>query len=242
MSYLEQKLQKERQDALRAKREAEAKKAAGTLAMDSADSMTPADLTPAAAYALGDLRAKAAATVMEWVTTSDLAENETIADRLSSLVMGQCDMDGNGEIGDDENDLYNIFWQFVADFLQSNGATYEDVDTLINGDTESAMQAGERIVDLVTGELPDGADAEMGVIDSFAFDAESTATIFDAAYKKTVVVRDGKKSRVNKRVSGSVHLSGAQKAGLKRAQMKSHSARANMHRMKSMKLRKRMGL
>lgn len=64
----------------------------------------------------------------------------------------------------------------------------------------------------------------------------------DAAYKMKFAVRGGVKMRIKKRISGTVRLSAKQKLGIRKMHMKSHSAAARMHRMKSMRVRSRMGM
>jgi hypothetical protein len=64
----------------------------------------------------------------------------------------------------------------------------------------------------------------------------------DAAYRTRFAVRGGKKMRIKKRISGTVRLSAKQKLGIRKMHMKSHSAAARMHRMKSMRVRSRMGM
>ena len=66
--------------------------------------------------------------------------------------------------------------------------------------------------------------------------------MLEATYKRRKVIRDGKVQVVNKRISGKVRLSAAQKAGVKKMLRKAHSATANLHRKKSMKKREKMGL
>jgi hypothetical protein len=66
--------------------------------------------------------------------------------------------------------------------------------------------------------------------------------VLDAVYKKKLVVRGGKKLRINKRVSGRVVLSALQKASIRKARRKAHSSIAKVHRAKSMKMRSRAGL
>lgn len=234
----------------------------GKTAFDNAGGTSLSDLSPTELYAVGDMQLKAAATVAAWLETSDLADNETYSQRLDALIMGQCDMDGNGEIGDAENDCYQMMWGFVGDYLQAKGASFEDVEAIANNNDDDAAN---RVMELVSSNMPDGKEAEIADMDSWAFDEDSTGSIFDSAkkkatamdgcktkdpkqaamdatYKKMVAIRGGKKVRRNVRVSGTVHLSGAQKAGLKKAQMKSHSATAQMHRAKSMAVRAKMGL
>lgn len=212
------------------------------------DSLSKDELSPAEIYTLADLTAKSAAIVNSWIETSDLGDNETYAQRLDALVMGFCDMDGNGEIGDDENDMYQMMWGLVGDYMQAKGASFDDVEAIANKGDDAAAT---RVMELIAESLPDGDGAEIDDINAWAFDDESTGSIFDsckketamdATYKKQVMIRGGKKVRKNVRVSGTVHLSGAQKAGIKKAQMKSHSAGAQMKRMKSMKVRAKFGL
>lgn len=212
------------------------------------DSLSKDELSPAEIYTLADMTAKSAAIVNSWIETSDLGDNETYSQRLDALIMGFCDMDGNGEIGDDENDMYQMMWGLVGDYMQAKGASFDDVEAIANKGDDAAAS---RVMELIAESLPDGDGAEIEDINTWTFDEESTGSIFDsckqptamdATYKKQVVIRGGKKVRKNVRVSGTVHLSGAQKAGIKKAQMKSHSAGAQMKRMKSMKVRAKFGL
>ena len=82
----------------------------------------------------------------------------------------------------------------------------------------------------------------MADIDNFAFALNDSDAMFDAVYKKKFVVRGGRKTRVNKRISGKVRLSSGQKMAIRKARMKSHTAAAQLHRMKSMRVRRRSGL
>ena len=77
---------------------------------------------------------------------------------------------------------------------------------------------------------------------NFAFTKEENEPAFDAVYKKKLVIRGGKKVRINKRVSGTVRLTAKQKMAIRKAQRKAHSASALMRRMKSMRIRRRTGL
>jgi hypothetical protein len=64
----------------------------------------------------------------------------------------------------------------------------------------------------------------------------------DAVYKKKIVIRRGKKVRINKRVSGTVRLTAKQKVAVRKMLRKTHSAVAQMRRSKSMRVRRRAGL
>ena len=66
--------------------------------------------------------------------------------------------------------------------------------------------------------------------------------ILEATYKKMKVVRGGKLVVAKKRISGTVRLSAAQKAGLKKARRRAFSSAAKMKRAKSLRMRARRGM
>jgi hypothetical protein len=201
-------------------------------------------------YASTDLRVKAAAIVQEWANTdpSDLGEGESMADRLLMLVIGVIDVDKDGEISDDEAQVAAVLLDYVWDYLNAKGVSEEDCDALLNGgDNDVAL----RVKDLLADSLPSDDDAAAEDIDGFAFDDDSQTAIFDstageifydATYRRTTVVRGGKKMKVNKRVSGNVRLSAKQKVAVKKMLRKSHSASATLKRMKSMRKRTQSGM
>lgn len=200
-------------------------------------------------YASTDLRVKAAAIVQEWAVTSpdDLGEGETLADRLLMLVMGVIDMDMNGEVSDDEQQVAAVLLDYMWDYLSSKGVSDDDCDALLNNwDVDAAI----RVKDLIADSVPADEDAAADDVDGFAFDDDSQTALFDSAgeviydasYRRTTVVRGGRKVRINKRVSGNVHLSAKQKVAVKKMLRKSHSASATIKRMKSMRLRARAGM
>lgn len=199
----------------------------------------------ATSFAVTDTRMQSAATVQEWVETTadDLVEGESMADRLFAMLVGIADANKDGEITPDEEALVTFAMEASADYMIAKGATEEDVMALLNdGDDEAAG----RVLELIKGALPEGEEGSMDDVDNFAFDADSSESvldsILDAVYKKRVVVRKGKKIRINKRVSGTVRLNSAQKVSIRKAGRKSHSAMAKMRRMKSMRIRSRSGL
>jgi hypothetical protein len=213
---------------------AEAKKAANR----------QATLDAAGAHAAADIRQSAAALVKEWAATgpADYDEGEGSADRLLALAIGVADENKDGDLSEDEANVVEIALNAMADFLVGKGVSEDDAVALLQ-DTNN--EAGDRVLELLAGE---GGEDDSDV-DSFAFDAESSESVmdgvlsvFDAVYKKKLVIRKGKKIRINKRVSGHVRLSGAQKVAIRKAGLKSRSSSARMHRMKSMKIRKNAGL
>lgn len=205
---------------------------------DAVDSGAPQG---AAAYAAADLKLKAVAVVQQWAETpaDELAEDESMADRLLAMVVGVADADKDGDISDDEQAVCDSVLENIWDYLSAKGVSDDDCDALLN---EWDAGAADRVHDLIVTALPDGEEASAADMDAFAFDADSDGAVFDAVYKKKVVVRAGKKVRINKRVSGHVRLTAKQKISIRKMLRKSHSAVATMHRIKSNRIRKSAGL
>jgi len=189
----------------------------------------------AAKYGIQDIKLKAATALSTWCETDDLDDDESAADRLQSLFIGIVDINKDAELNDEESELLDTLLNYAWEYLEAKGVDDDTISGLLN-DWEAG--AADRVMDLLNGSMPDGDDD----IDNFAFGANDEEAVFDAVYKKRMVVRGGKKMRVNKRISGHVRLSAKQKVGIRKMQMKSHSAGAMMHRMRSMKIRKNSGL
>lgn len=202
-------------------------------------SLLDAAANAAGEHAASSIRDDAVSMLMAWAKTpaSDLDEGETSADRLLAMAIGVADENKDGELSEDEATVVNIALNAMADYLAGKGVTDEDITALLD---EGSADAGDRVQELLSGDDGDGD------VDGFVFDAESSAavmdSILDAVYKKKMVIRGGKKVRINKRVSGHVHLSAKQKVSIRKAGMKSRSSTARVHRMKSMKIRARVGL
>jgi hypothetical protein len=179
-------------------------------------------------YALANIAINVAAAVQEWVQTGDddLDEGETLASRLLGLFIGISNPDvDDEELTDDEQDTMDLAMNAGWDYLTDKGVSDEDAGALLN---DWDIDAAIRIRDLLASTLADGNDLDD--IDSFAFDSAAT---FDAVYRMKTAIRDGKKTRVNKRVSGKVKLSAKQKLSLRLASKKAHTATATMKRVKS---------
>lgn len=194
-------------------------------------------LSGADSYTVTDITLKAVAAVQQWVETDDLDEGENFADRLMAMVVGIADANKDGEISGDEQGVVDIALNAIWDYLAKYSVADDDTSALLNDwDNDTA----ERVRDLLAASLPDGEAADAD-IDNFVF-GDNQEPALDATYKKTLVVRGGKKVRINKRVSGTVRLSAKQKMAIRKAGMKSHNAVAMMHRAKSMRIRKKSGL
>lgn len=190
-------------------------------------------------YTLRDIKLSAIAVVQQWAETDDLDDGESYADRLMAMFVGIADANHDGDVTEDEQGVLEVALNAAWDYLVKAGVTEEDAGALLNDWDDDAA---DRVRDLVASVLPDGDDAASAEIDSFVFSDDDNAPALDAVYRKTVAVRNGKKVRINKRISGTVRLSAKQKVAIRKARMKSHSAGAMMRRLKSMRLRQKAGL
>lgn len=190
-------------------------------------------------YTIADISMSAVAAVQQWAETDDLDDGESYADRLMALFVGIADANKDGDITEDEQGVLNVALNAAWDYLVKCGVTEEDAGSLLNDWDDDAA---DRVRDLVASVLPDGEDEAGSDIDSFVFSSSDQEPALDAVYRKTMAVRNGKKVRINKRISGVVRLSAKQKVAIRKARMKSHSAGAMMRRMKSMRLRRKSGL
>jgi len=205
---------------------------------------------PASEYASAQLRVSAAAIVQEFAATSteDLGDDETLSDRLMMLVIGVIDADKDGDVDEEEAQVAEVLINYVWDYMSDKGVSDEDLSALLE---DWDNEAAGRVKDLLADSLPADEEAAADDIDAFAFDDESETAIFDsttgelildATYKKRIVVRNGKKKKILKRVSGRVRLSAKQKVAVRKMLRKSHTPKATIKRMKSMKIRRRSGL
>jgi hypothetical protein len=195
-------------------------------------------LDSAGEYEHMSLRMDAVAVIQQWIEEDDLDDGESSADRLLAMMVGIADDNQDGELDEDENEVVDVAREAAWDYLSAVGIEDEDIGLLLDDWDD---EAAERIRDAVAAALPDG-DAAFDAIDDFTFDEADQEPVFDAAYRKRTVVRNGKKKRVNKRVAGNVRLSGKQKLAIRKARKKAHNPRAKARRLKSMKVRRRMGM
>jgi len=183
----------------------------------------------------------AVSVVNQWVGTDDLEAGESLADRLVNTLVGIADEDADGELGEAETAVALESFTSAAAYMQNMGATAEDAQAIFGDDLEEATAAAERVRDLLASKLPDGA-AEGDLLDSVVFGDEDQETALDAAFKRKVAIRGGKKVIINKRISGRAKLSSKQKLALKKARRKAFSAGAMLKRAKSMRIRQSMGM
>lgn len=206
------------------------------------DAANPAVVLDAAGdYQDSDTALKAVAAVQEWAETppSDLEQGEGSGDRLFSLLAGIADDDMDGEISDAEADIINDAANVVADYLIAKGVPEADAIALLE---EFDNELADSVQELVLTALPDGDEAAAEEIDQFVFGDGSDESVMDATYRKKVVIRRGKKVRINKRVSGRVRLTAKQKVAVRKMLRKTHSAAAQARRARSMRVRQKAGL
>lgn len=213
--------------------------AAKRMVLDSTENES--SLVGADDFTLKDISLSAAATIQQWAETdvAELDEGETMADRLMYLMVGIADANKDGEITEDEQGVLEVALNSAWDYLSKLGVTDEDAGALLN---DWDADTGDRVKELVAAALPEGESESAADLDDFVFGDNDQEPMMDTAYKKVTAFRGGKKVRINKRISGTVRLSAKQKLGIRKMQMKSHSAVARMHRMKSMRVRAKAGL
>lgn len=185
-----------------------------------------------------EMRRDATSVIYEWAQTDDLAEGEGLGDRLLALVVGTAAHSEN-DLTEDEAQYAGMIAELVGDYLEDKGIAEDDIDKLI-GDATFDNDVADRVHEALLDKLPDGEEAMLDDADRFV-DGDDDKML-DATYRKKIVVRGGKKMRVNKRIAGTVRLNSAQKAAVRKMQRKAFSGAAKIKRARSMRVRKKMGL
>lgn len=226
--------------ALREQNNAPIQKPQQSVVLDGLEYSAEDDMSAAE---LAILKIEVASTVSAWAETdtNDLDAGETLADRFDAMMVGLVDNDKNGELDDDELQVLDIAYNIAFDVLTSRGASPDDVVAMLN---EADETAAENIQELLINTGVDGEDAELADINAaaFEFDEDSDGAVMDATYKRKVAIRNGKKVIIRKRIAGTVRLTAKQKMAIKKMQRKSHSGKARMKRLKSLRRRQSMNL
>jgi hypothetical protein len=172
------------------------------------------------------MRADAMAVVLAFVEDGDDS-----AEALDLYAQALADSDEDGEIGDPEQEDYELFLTLMAEALAALGVPTKIAVAAMEGDDAAASKAYTAASDFV----------EASEVDEDTLIAEFSvreAMIMEATKK---VIRDGKVKTIKKPVHKK-KMSSAQKQSLKKAQKKSHTASAKKARAKSMKARKSRGM
>ncbi|EQA6233100.1 hypothetical protein ACYJ2I_004036 [Enterobacter hormaechei] len=187
-------------------------------------------LEAVSARAKGDERALAASMIAQWLEDDD--PEADAFDALAIMMAGLDSVDEDTDFTDEQVDAYNAALAALADAAVSMGADQDDVTDMIDDMDDSAA---ERVFDALS---ENGTDMLEEAIAVYTVAGGETAML-EAVRKK--VVRDGKVKIIRKRPRPR-RLNSLQKQALKKARRKAHTSVANLHRKKSMKLRKKRGM
>ncbi|MFC6628590.1 hypothetical protein [Acinetobacter beijerinckii] len=198
--------------------------------------------------------------LVDAVTDNTLDEEELPTDRLDFLILDA--LDG----ADDENStLENALVSSIDDALSSFGVDDSVIAEIFSDNVEAADAAIEAAASTVIANMPDDGDPLDELVREFIYGEPDEEEGFDSVggkkklsrgqmstksvggrkvrYKAIAAIRNGVKKIVNKRLPGQrIRLSSEQKAGLKKASLKSRSANSLRKRMKSLLKGKKIGL
>lgn len=179
------------------------------------------------AKVLQDDRGMAAASILDWA-----AGTEHTADSLDALAasLAGIDTDSDADITDDDVDNYNYWLGLLADAAVAMGADQEDVVAAFDDDDDDAASV---LADIAAG----SEDALLESVTQHQFTSDS-CVMFESTKK---VVRAGKVVLIKKRPRPR-RLTAKQRNALKKNARYSHTAAANLKRLKSMRKRKAAGL
>lgn len=177
------------------------------------------------------LMSQGMACALGWVDNGDFS-----LESLDSFVQGVSDLDGDGEVQPEEEDYYNEVLGAVADAMASLGADVDKIGKLINdGDAD----AGESIGMMLTDKLNTLDSSDDVIISNYALGVSDGEQIMESFIKR---IHSGVVSLVRKKLHRVHKISSLVRAAIKKAGLKAHSAAANFHRQKSMKMRKSRGM
>lgn len=192
----------------------------------------------------------------EWLNTddADLDDGEGLGDRLQGLMVSLADDNKDGEISEEEAEVINVGLNALADYLIEKGVSEDNAVAFL---TDFDNELANNIRETVLSNIPDGDEAFFAEMDKVVFSPAENESVLDsalldsvayadnltldAAYRKTYAIRNGKKLRINKRISGKVRLSAKQKQAIRKAQRKAFTGAAKLKRLKSFRLRKKLG-
>lgn len=172
------------------------------------------------------MRADAMAVVLAFVDDGDDS-----AESLDLYAQALADSDEDGDIGDPEQEEYELYLTLMAEALVALGVPPKVAMSAMEGDDAAAAKAFTAASDFVSASEVD----EDTLISEFSV---REAMIMEATKK---VIRDGKVKMIKKPVHKK-KMSSAQKQALKKAQRKAHTASAKRARAKSMKARRSRGM
>lgn len=177
-----------------------------------------------------DERSVAASFLIDWARSSSPTSEDI--DGIAMVMAGISDDEEEDEITDAQTDEYNRVLSVLADAAVSLGADQDSVTQMIDEDDDDAALS---VADAISAANED--DDEAIAIYGVSGDSDDDAML--EANKK--VVRNGEVKLIRKRPRPK-RITALQRASIKKAQRKSHTASANISRRRSLKVRKKRGL
>lgn len=165
-------------------------------------------------------------------------EGDFTFEAIDSLIQGYADLDGDGDVSEDEQMVYEELVSDVCDALVKMGGSKEEIAGFFESEDDSKGAAlGEKLKDAMNDEVMDDATiiAQFSVSDDVLVDP-----ITDASKERKIV--NGKAKWVKKKLKRRKPLSSARRQALKKARRKAHTGAAKMKRKKSKRLSASMGL
>ncbi|HHQ6598053.1 TPA: hypothetical protein ACSTLU_004358 [Serratia fonticola] len=177
-----------------------------------------------------DERSVAASFLIEWSRSASPTSSDI--DEFAMVMAGISDDEEDDDITDAEVDEYNRMLSILADAAVSLGADQDSVTQMVDEEDDDAAIA---VADAISAATED--DDESIAIYTVSGDGDDDAML--EANKK--VVRNGQVKLIRKRPRPK-RINAAQRAALKKARRKSHTATANLSRRKSLRIRRKRGL
>lgn len=201
------------------------------------------------------------------VGEDSLDDGELPSERMDALMIQGLDTDKDGDVDDV---LYKHLSAYMADAMSSLGVPDDVIDDTMSIDVDTADAAIEAASEKINANLPSDTELDdwsKAFIYGFDLDDDGDEDGFDAAgspkrkkptvgkstvrkgshgqtlrYKGVKAIRHGQVVVINKRVSGKVVMNAKQKAALKKAGMKAHTAGVIKRQLRSLTKGDRLGL
>ncbi|WFQ78123.1 hypothetical protein PXH59_00300 (plasmid) [Xenorhabdus sp. SF857] len=173
------------------------------------------------------IRANSMAAALTWLEDSDASYSN-----FEAIVAGLVDMDGDDDITEPEEELFNEILTMAADSLVELGANSVNVQTFIDDESE---EAGEKLHNYLNDKLSNNEKSDDELISEYAVKA---TLILDSTQR---IIRDGLVKIIKKPLKKK-RLSSSQKAALKKARSKANNSAARRKRAKSMKIRRQRNM
>lgn len=231
------------------------------VAMDAVKDQPMVDM---AQFVDAEADARGVLAMTNWSEDDDQLSELSILEQFDGHMFAAFDLDGDGDISEEELAYQERILSAAGDFLLSNGILTDDIDILFGYDSEDedevkeANAVADRVRDALKQALPSEAGAVDELANDFVFDQDK-AVAMDAAnprrfaktdgagkkhqYRRVRSVRNGKVVLAAKRISsGAFKMSAKAKAHLKRLAAKAWTSTRKAKLVKSMRIRKNRGL